>query len=232
MKNRITFILQIGIGLPIAVIVLITLQTNELSANYKLQKLKTCKVLYSHKIDSFYFEGKPSHYLMDGAVYHGQTVEKILINPEAHDLVLLLENGRSEEISYDSARAQNLQIPSYHDSIIIFNNKEVEKVPHFNNGQGGWQEYLKDNIDPEVIKKNGAPQGTYPVLITFIINPQGKVINAKAENDPGYGTTTEAIKLALNEPKWLPAAKDGNNVYYFQRQLVIFEVKNPSIASK
>jgi protein TonB len=53
---------------------------------------------------------------------------------------------------------------------------------------------------------------------------EGNITNVKAENNPGYGTMEEAIRVLKNGPKWVPASQNGENVIYRQRQAIVFGV--------
>jgi hypothetical protein len=96
----------------------------------------------------------------------------------------------------------------------------------FIGGTKAWMRYLKIYLDSDVPVKNGAPAGTYSVIVTFIILPDGSISDVTAENDPGYGTKEEAIKILQNSPKWKPAIINGTTVSYKHRQQIVFGVRD------
>ncbi len=65
------------------------------------------------------------------------------------------------------------------------------------------------------------------MVVSFIVDKEGNVSDVKAENDPGYGTKDEAVKLIVKGPKWLPAIQNGKKVIYRHKQPIIFVVAEP-----
>lgn len=100
-----------------------------------------------------------------------------------------------------------------------------QKAPHFPGGEIVWNKYLDRNLGKTVPLKNGAPAGTYTVVVSFIVDKSGSLSEVNAENDPGYGTKEEALKLIKKGPKWVPAEKDGQKVIYRHKQNIEFVVK-------
>ena len=88
----------------------------------------------------------------------------------------------------------------------------------------GWRKYLERNLNADLPAENGAPGGSYTVTVSFIVNREGVISDVKAENDPGYGTKTEAIRVIQKGPKWQPAEQNGQKVIYRHRQNVTFRV--------
>ena len=100
----------------------------------------------------------------------------------------------------------------------------VKIPPVFSKVQNGWAKYLERALDRDLPKKRGAPTGQYSVKVNFEIDQDGKVINVKALNDPGYGTAEEAMRIFESSPRWTPAIQNGVNVKYAQTQEVVFVV--------
>ena len=72
--------------------------------------------------------------------------------------------------------------------------------------------------------ENGAPVGVYTGTVTFIVDMEGKVSDVKAENDPGYGTKDEAVRVIRKGPNWTPANQNGRPVVYRHKQMITFKV--------
>jgi hypothetical protein len=103
--------------------------------------------------------------------------------------------------------------------------KIIVQVPaEFPGGQKGWINYLEKNLDPDLPVRKGAPVGKYSVVVSFVVDKEGNLTDVKSENDPGYGTAEEAVKILKNGPKWVPATQNGVNVIYRQRQAIIWRV--------
>ena len=80
------------------------------------------------------------------------------------------------------------------------------------------------DLRADVPVENGAPPGRLTVVVSFLVDKDGNISEVKAENDPGYGTADEAVRVIKRGPKWIPAVQNGRNVIYRQKQSVTFEV--------
>jgi hypothetical protein len=105
-------------------------------------------------------------------------------------------------------------------------NDIVEYPAEFIGGMKGWVRYLEINLDSNVPIRNGAPNGIYSVTVSFTVLDDGSLSDIIAENDPGYGTKEEAIRILKNSPKWKAAVRNGNIVSYRHRQAIVFGVKD------
>ncbi len=101
----------------------------------------------------------------------------------------------------------------------------VVQIPaSFPGGTGAWIKYLERNLNRDVPNDNGAPPGKYTVIVSFIVSKTGAISDVAAENDPGYGTKAEAVKVIQKGPAWTPAVQNGRNVIYRHKQSVTFVV--------
>lgn len=100
----------------------------------------------------------------------------------------------------------------------------VEVLPVFNKVDNGWARYLERSLDRDLPKRRGAPAGQYTVMVSFIIDKNGKVQNVKSLNDPGYGSAEEALRVIEHCPNWIPAKQNGLAVNYTMRQAIVFMV--------
>jgi len=102
--------------------------------------------------------------------------------------------------------------------------KTVQIQAKFPGGPEAWTKYLERNLRADVPVENGAPPGRLTVVVSFLVDKDGNISEVKAENDPGYGTADEAVRVIKRGPKWIPAVQNGRNVIYRQKQSVTFEV--------
>jgi protein TonB len=100
----------------------------------------------------------------------------------------------------------------------------VEIPAEFPGGKEAWQKYLERNLNSTLPVDNGAPAGRYVVTLSFIVDKNGSISNVQAENDPGYGTREEAIRVVKKGPNWKPAVQNGRNVTYRHIQNIVFVV--------
>jgi len=104
----------------------------------------------------------------------------------------------------------------------IFRTVQIEA--QFPGGLNEWTKYLQRNLNKDLPAENGAPAADYAVIVSFIVDRNGTISDVKAENDPGFGTAKEAIRVILKGPKWKPAEQNGNAVIYRQKQKITFRV--------
>ena len=100
-----------------------------------------------------------------------------------------------------------------------------EKFAEFTGGQKKWAKYLKSNLNVQVPVINKAPKGEYTVTIKFIVNCDGTIRDAVAENQIGFGMEEEAIRIISLSPNWIPASQFGRNVNSYRLQPVTFLVR-------
>lgn len=95
----------------------------------------------------------------------------------------------------------------------------VEEMPHFRGGEKGLQEYLKANLqypDEDV-------QGR--VIVTFMIEKDGSISDAKVVKSLSEGADKEALRLVNNMPKWAPFKQLGKTVRTKYTLPIIFKAE-------
>ena len=100
----------------------------------------------------------------------------------------------------------------------------VQIAAEFPGGFPAWNKYLERNLNRDLPSENGAPPGKYTVTVSFIVAKDGSISDVTAENDPGYGTKAEAIRVIQKGPKWKPAVQNGRNVIYRHKQSITFQI--------
>ena len=98
----------------------------------------------------------------------------------------------------------------------------VEQMPTFPGGEGELMKYIQKNVQYPQVEKEAGISGT--CYVTFVVEKNGSISDVKAENDPGYGTKDEAVRVITRGPKWKPAVQNGRNVIYRHRQAIVFVV--------
>jgi protein TonB len=101
----------------------------------------------------------------------------------------------------------------------------VVQIPaEYPGGIAAWNKYLERNLNSNAPIDNGAPAGRYTVVLSFIVDKTGGISDINAENDPGYGTKEEAVRVLKKGGGWKPAVQNGRNVIYRHRQSITFQV--------
>lgn len=106
-------------------------------------------------------------------------------------------------------------------------NKVFEKVEveaSFKGGEKEWRRYLERNLDANTPVENGAPEGSYTVVVQFIVDKEGKISDVKAMSNHGFGMEEEAAKIIRRGPAWVPAVQNGRNVKAYRKQPITFVV--------
>ena len=102
--------------------------------------------------------------------------------------------------------------------------KTVQIEAKFPGGSSAWSKYLERNLNSNAPVDNGAPPGNYTVIVSFLVDKNGNISEVQALNDPGYGTSEEAVRVIKKGPAWTPAVQNGRNVIYRQKQSITFQV--------
>ncbi len=91
-------------------------------------------------------------------------------------------------------------------------------------GDNAWLRFISKNVNTGVPIKNGAPNGTYRVMILFMIDKNGEIASMKPETNFGYGMEEEAMRVIRNSPHWNPLVSLGEAGNAWRRQPVTFVV--------
>lgn len=100
----------------------------------------------------------------------------------------------------------------------------IEKEAHFPGEEKSWISFLGKNLDPEVPIRKGAREGTYTVMVQFVVDKEGRVTDIKPLTKFGFGMEEEVISLLKKSPPWVPAFQFGRNVKAYRKQPVTFVV--------
>jgi len=146
-----------------------------------------------------------------------------------------LEDTKIGTINQEGAKDDGLVAPPVEKSTGVVEAPKVEEdydkvftvvqIPaEFPGGTSAWSRYLERNLNRDIPVENGAPPGRYTVVVAFTVSKTGAISDVAAENDPGYGTKAEAIRVITKGPAWKPAVQNGRNVIYRHKQAVTFVV--------
>lgn len=105
----------------------------------------------------------------------------------------------------------------------IFSKVEIE--PAFPGGNNVWARFWQRNLDVKAIEKTGCPNGTYTVVVQFIVHHDGHISDVKALTNHGYGMEEQAIRLIAKGPNWLPGIQNGRNVTAYKKQPITFVIR-------
>jgi TonB family protein len=101
--------------------------------------------------------------------------------------------------------------------------ESADKAPSFNNPEKTFPEFIYSTLEyPELAKQQGL-EGN--IVMTFIIEPDGRTSNIRIQKGVGGGCNEEAIRvIALT--KWKPAQKGDKYVRFRMYYTMNFNIKN------
>lgn len=98
----------------------------------------------------------------------------------------------------------------------------VPKMPEFPGGEQAMFNFINSNMKyPAYAKENGC-EGR--VMVSFVVNPDGFVMDVKAEEDPGCGLAEEAVRVFKMMPRWKPGSNNFRPVRVRLWAPVVFEL--------
>lgn len=147
-----------------------------------------------------------------------------------------LEDKKIDVVNQDGIKDDNIAAPSQIDEgkQVIEEKKEddenkifekVEVEASFPGGDGAWRKFLERNLRGDVASENGAPAGTYTVVVQFVVDKEGNVSDVKPLTSHGYGMEDEAVRVIKKGPQWKPAIQNGRNVKAYRRQPITFQIE-------
>ncbi|MCE1199370.1 MAG: TonB family protein, partial [Marinilabiliales bacterium] len=127
-----------------------------------------------------------------------------------------LDNGKKVESASGTSKKEEVVVVGYGPSDkaekkSATDPKEVfvvvEEMPEYPGGQNALIDYLVKNLKyPEEAKKAGI---TGKVFVTFVVNAEGKVENAKIARSASPSLDAEALRLVGQMPDWKPGKQRG-----------------------
>jgi protein TonB len=146
-----------------------------------------------------------------------------------------LEDTKIGTFNQEGAKDEGLVAPPVEKSTGVVEAPKVEEdydkvftvvqIPaEFPGGLSAWSRFLERNLNRDIPVENGAPPGRYTVVVAFTVSKTGSISDVAAENDPGYGTKAEAMRVITKGPSWKPAVQNGRNVIYRHKQAITFVV--------
>jgi hypothetical protein len=126
--------------------------------------------------------------------------------------------------SSKSTATNNIATDSIHTSDQKKTYYKVEVEAEFPGGLNEWRRFLQENINSDIPIHNGAPPGTYKVMVKFIVNHDGNVVDILPVTHFGYGMEEEVIRVLKISPRWIAAIQDGKNVNAYKQQPITFVV--------
>lgn len=86
----------------------------------------------------------------------------------------------------------------------------VEQMPEFPGGEEALYQFLGSNLSyPDTAKEQNI---TGKVIVSFVVEKDGRITNAKVIKDIGGGCGDEALRVVNKMPRWKPGKQKGKPV--------------------
>lgn len=109
------------------------------------------------------------------------------------------------QIGFSQQQPKTISVPSIEEA--VYTSDQVTVKPEFPGGKDALNVYIKRNFKkPKVKGLKG------DVLVSFIVEKNGKLTEVGVLSDAGHGTGDEAIRVMETSPNWIPAGLNGNPV--------------------
>ena len=119
-------------------------------------------------------------------------------------------------------RKDTIPAVNFTDTSLIYS--EVDEEPKFSRNPKDWVKFMQKNLNAAVPVNNKAPNGTYTVIIEFLVEKDGTTKDFKALTNMGYGMENECLRTLKRSGKWIPAMHNGQPVRYYRKQPITFIV--------
>jgi protein TonB len=112
----------------------------------------------------------------------------------------------TDDISAPVATAENSKITEESDVPLV----SVDQMPQFPGGEREMLRFIKNNLRYPLSAQENGVQGT--VILNFVVNREGKIVNIKVIKGIGFGCDEESIRVMEKMPAWTPGKQRGQTV--------------------
>ncbi len=159
-------------------------------------------------------------------IYDPKTAKKIFGKDEGRNGVVLLTTKKKTPLPYTIlTNADSVQYYTEGNDTVFTKPAKPSVFAGDSTGKS-WHIFLEHNLNNQAPADSGAPTGVYTVTVHFIVNTDGSLSDIGIEQDPGYGTGNEVLRLMSKSPSWAPALYNGRPVKSLQKQNITFAVTN------
>ena len=99
------------------------------------------------------------------------------------------------------------------------------KQAQFKGGGTAWSDYLGRNIKSKIPVQNGAPRGSYQVIVRLMIAKDGNIKDVIPLTNFGFGMEEEVVRGVKSAPNWTPKIFLNKNDFIILRQPITFVVQ-------
>jgi len=167
--------------------------------SYSKKKADYATDLYGNFKISDYIEGDLLTFHYTGC----NAIAKSFTTIKGKEPVVVLQTSKTIAIN-----SITINKPASDNDVVSF--AAVEKLPSFPGGERAFGEYLSKSIRYPKVAHDNNTQGR--VIISFIVEKDGKLNDIKVLHDIGGGCGSEAIRVLSESPRWNPGTQKGEPV--------------------
>lgn len=160
---------------------------------------------------------KSIQYAKLNVVPENQTESDIPTQEQLHDAVISTKNINGEEgENLDPIDIQEIgptitgNPPSTAENMELHTLDGIENYPEFPGGHSAFIKFLSKNLKYPGVAVDRGIEGK--VLISFIIEKNGRLSNIKILRGIGYGCDEEAVRVLEKSPEWKPGIQNKQKV--------------------
>jgi len=112
----------------------------------------------------------------------------------------------TDDISAPVATTEHTKITEESDIPLTF----ADQMPQFPGGEREMMRFIKQNLRYPLSAQENRVQGT--VILNFVVNREGKIINLKVIKGIGFGCDEESVRVMERMPLWSPGRQRGQTV--------------------
>lgn len=209
----------------------LNLLKRETFADYKLSILNGAYAEYQGgkvNLSGFYIKGNktglwtsnyPEGQLMESETYNGNILNGPFISYYSNGKIMEEGNYSAGKMTGDwklyDEEGKLISVKVFRDGLLSTPDKSNIRLlnltpPKFPGGMEKFYQYLARNIRYPAEALNARQTGKVYFLLT--IDKEGNPKDFKVISSPGDSLTSEAKRVVMNSPKWIPATEDGKPV--------------------
>jgi len=131
--------------------------------------------------------------------------ERVINSTSINEITFLSKNNKVDEIAVVGFNSQEKSVKTDDEVFVV-----VEEMPEFPGGNLEMRKFLAQNVKYPVEAQKKGIQGK--VYVTFVVNKDGSVSNAKISRSVDPILDAEAVRVVSILPKWKPGRQRGQDV--------------------
>ena len=155
----------------------------------------------------------------------GEKNETVEVEPQKTTLEILDLGSPSEGKKQAEIERPPVREPAPVEEETILPDKPLvyaDVMPQFPGGQKELHAYLSRKVDYPKQAQEKRIEGR--VVVQFVVQPDGSLVDAKVLKGIGGGCDEEALKVVRNMPRWFPGEINGTKVPVYRTIPIVFKI--------